>query len=162
MRWRAPFLAAGRPVLGVCRGHQLLNIVFGGGIRQDMPQAQKPFHRHSSGEPEDRVHAVRAVPGSALYGLYGEVFSVNSCHHQAVETPAPGFEATAFSEGGVIEAMRHTALPVWGRAVPPSVCAAHGPGRKPWTARRCSRGLCAGAAREKRAAAAVARQKNVF
>ena len=44
------FLAAGRPVLGVCRGHQLLNIVFGGGIRQDMPQAQKPFHRHSRNE----------------------------------------------------------------------------------------------------------------
>ena len=93
------FLAAGRPVLGVCRGHQLLNIVFGGAILQDMPQAQKPFHRHASGEPEDRVHAIRAVPGSALHGLYGEVFSVNSCHHQAVETPAPGFEATAFSEG---------------------------------------------------------------
>ena len=108
------FLAAGRPVLGVCRGHQLLNIVFGGAILQDMPQAQKPFHRDASGEPEDRVHAIRAVPGSALHGLYGEVFSVNSCHHQAVETPAPGFEATAFSEGGVIEAMRHTSLPVWG------------------------------------------------
>lgn len=60
------------------------------------------------------MHAIRAVPGSALHGLYGEVFSVNSCHHQAVETPAPGFEATAFSEGGVIEAMRHTSLPVWG------------------------------------------------
>ena len=60
------------------------------------------------------ARAIRAVPGSALHGLYGEVFSVNSCHHQAVETPAPGFEATAFSEGGVIEAMRHTSLPVWG------------------------------------------------
>lgn len=47
-------------------------------------------------------------------GCTAEVFSVNSCHHQAVETPAPGFEATAFSEGGVIEAMRHTSLPVWG------------------------------------------------
>ena len=104
LRWRAPFWPRARPVLGVCRGHQLLNIVFGGAIQQDMPQAQKPFHRHASGEPEDRVHAIRAVPGSALRGLYGEVFSVNSCHHQAVETPAPGFEATAFSEGGVIEA----------------------------------------------------------
>lgn len=142
------FLAAGRPVLGVCRGHQLLNIVFGGDILQDMPPHLKPFHRHASGEPEDRVHTIRAVQNSVLHGLYGEVFSVNSSHHQAVQTPAPGFVATAFSEGGVIEAMAHTSQPVWGvQFHPERMCGAwarpdtvDGAALFAWFLRQCTQG----------------------
>ena len=103
------YAQAGKPILGICRGMQILNVAFGGTLIQDLPQEQRPFH---GGAKPDRVHPIRALEDSVLHRLYGEVFPVNSYHHQAVDILAPGFRAIAWSEGGVVEAMVHDSLPI--------------------------------------------------
>lgn len=103
------FLGAGKPVLAVCRGHQVVNVWLGGDLIQDLDPALAPFH---GGGEEDRVHPVRAVEGSLLHRLYGPVFAVNSSHHQALGRLGKGLAATARSEGGVIEAVEHESLPL--------------------------------------------------
>lgn len=104
------FVRAGKPVFGICRGEQLINVFFGGTLVQDLPE--KARHAHGEGEP-DRVHALRAEEGSFLHGLYGAAFQVNSSHHQAVERLGKGLRAVAFcGEDGVVEAVAHETLPV--------------------------------------------------
>lgn len=103
------FSAAGRPVLAICRGHQVVNVWLGGGLIQDLDASLAPFHGGGEG---DRVHPVRAAEGSLLYRLYGPVFSVNSCHHQALGRLGKGLSASARSEGGVVEAAQHETLPL--------------------------------------------------
>ncbi len=106
------FLKAGRPVLGVCKGHQLLNVYFGGKICQHIPE----YATHQwMGEAGDQAHGSRCLPGSFLAALYGETeFPVNSAHHQAVLTPAPGFRFIQWAPDGVPEAMVHETLPLTG------------------------------------------------
>ncbi len=104
------FLAAGRPVFGICRGHQLLNIAFGGTLIQHLPCAEKHM---SLPAKEDNIHRTRIGQGSFLYGIYGSGCTVNSSHHQGVEHPGKGFRAIMYSEDGVIEASEHDSLPVW-------------------------------------------------
>lgn len=103
------FSAAGRPVLAICRGHQVVNVWLGGGLIQDLDASLAPFHGGGEG---DRVHPVRAAEGSLLYRLYGPVFSVNSCHHQTLGRLGKGLSASARSEGGVVEAAQHETLPL--------------------------------------------------
>ena len=103
------FLGAGKPVLAVCRGHQVVNVWLGGDLIQDLDPTLAPFH---GGGEEDRVHPVRAAEGSLLCRLYGPVFPVNSTHHQALGRLGKGLAATAWSEGGVIEAVEHDSLPL--------------------------------------------------
>lgn len=103
------FLGAGKPVLAVCRGHQVVNVWLGGDLIQDLDPALAPFH---GGGEEDRVHPVRADEGSLLCRLYGPVLTVNSSHHQALGRLGKGLSATARSEGGVIEAVEHESLPL--------------------------------------------------
>ena len=103
------FLGAGKPVLAVCRGHQVVNVWAGGDLIQDLDPALAPFH---GGGEEDRVHPVRAAEGSLLCRLYGPVFPVNSSHHQALGRLGKGLTVTARSEGGVIEAVEHETLPL--------------------------------------------------
>ncbi len=99
----AQFLSWGRPILGICRGIQLLNVAMGGDLIQDLPTAESHRHDPAAG---DRVHAVRAEPDSFLSKLYGAAFAVNSAHHQAVGRLAPGLRLAAVSEpDGVIEAV---------------------------------------------------------
>lgn len=86
------FLAWGRPILGICRGIQLLNVALGGDLIQDIPTAAD--HKHDAVRG-DRVHGVEAAPGSFLEGLYGSAFSVNSAHHQALGQVAPGLRVAA-------------------------------------------------------------------
>lgn len=105
------FLAAGKPILGICRGHQILNIALGGTLIQDLGPEQNLFHRTRS-DGSDGVHAVQAAEDSVLYRLYGPVFCVNSAHHQAAEKPGRGLRVTARSESGVIEALEHESLPL--------------------------------------------------
>ena len=103
------FCGAGRPVLAICRGHQVVNVWLGGGLIQDLGPDLVPFHQKEGG---DQVHLIRAVEGSLLHRLYGPVFPVNSSHHQGLGRLGRGLRATAWTENGVIEAVEHDALPL--------------------------------------------------
>ncbi len=104
------FVARGKPVLGVCRGLQVLNVAYGGTLYQDLA-LQRPgplFHR--SAQLYDRNHHQIAVePGSRLSALYPgqEAATVNSVHHQGIKDLAAGFTVEARAPDGVIEAIRH-------------------------------------------------------
>ena len=105
------FLDAGKPIFGVCRGHQLLNVFFGGTLHQHINSAA--IHSPAQ-EGVYLAHDARAIPGSICYALYGEHFPVNSHHHQAVKVLAPGLKSTMFStDGTIVEAFEHEALPVF-------------------------------------------------
>ncbi len=96
-----------KPVLGICRGHQLMNIAFGGrlivDVKQQLPRAIN--HRRTD-RPLDFVHEVALTPGSLLSKICKtRVLGVNSTHHQAVVEPAEPFVATAHSPDGIVEAM---------------------------------------------------------
>lgn len=105
------YLQLGKPILGICRGHQVLNIVLGGDLIQDIGDPLHLFHTRGE-RPEDRIHPVYARQGSFLDRLYGPVFPVNSSHHQAVGRPGGDFPPVAWSEGGLIEASEHLTLPI--------------------------------------------------
>lgn len=102
------FVQAEKPVLGICRGHQLVNVYFGGDLIQDLPTASD----HMARERVDSVHPVRVEPGTALYGLYGPDAAVNSSHHQGLGRLGAGLRAAAFAPDGVIEAAEHRRLPI--------------------------------------------------
>lgn len=105
------FLKTGKPILGICRGHQLLNVALGGTLIQDLSNAKD----HSSGADYDLTHEVCAKSGSVLEKLYGDRFYVNSAHHQAVKTLGEGLSATLFSDQGkTIEAFEHISKPYLG------------------------------------------------
>lgn len=105
------FREAGRPILGICRGMQLINVALGGTLIQDLPQAQGVFH---GGGPSDRVHPVRAEEDGTLHQLYGPVFSVNSAHHQAVDRLGRGLRVSAWAESGFPEAIELPGSPLLG------------------------------------------------
>ena len=96
------FYGAGRPILGICRGMQLINVALGGDLIQDLPPEQRALHTAPEG---DLVHTVRARPGGLLHDLYGPSFSVNSAHHQAVGRLGEGLRATAWSAEDFPEAI---------------------------------------------------------
>lgn len=103
------FLRAGKPILGICRGIQVLNVYFGGTLYQDLDNASV----HSSFAEHDLLHPVLSVKGSMIHSLYENEFTVNSFHHQAVGMLGKGLIATAFC-GEVIEAVEHESLSVFG------------------------------------------------
>ncbi|MBR6741947.1 MAG: type 1 glutamine amidotransferase [Clostridia bacterium] len=104
------FVRAGKPVLGICRGHQLINVFFGGTLYQHLPDAEV----HARKNNEDMIHGITSVCGSVLHTLYGEKLTVNSAHHQAVKLLGEGLRATAYCDGGHVEAFEHCSLPILG------------------------------------------------
>lgn len=104
------FVAVGKPVMGICRGHQLINVFFGGSLYQHLPESD--LHRSATGEKI--VHEVTAIHDSILDKLYGTLFAVNSTHHQAVKNLGIGLRATAYWADKYVEAYEHTSLPVLG------------------------------------------------
>lgn len=106
------FVQAGKPVFGVCRGFQLLNVMFGGTLWQDIA-TQRPtsLDHRELGRYEKHFHAIEFVPGSRLAQLYGGATRTvaNSIHHQGVKQLAPGFVAEAHCpDDGMVEAIRRT------------------------------------------------------
>jgi putative glutamine amidotransferase len=88
------------PILGICRGEQILNVALGGSMIQDVPDhygCEPSRHQHGTPEHPDMHHRVQLAPGSRLRALLGEdVFLVNSRHHQAVRRVAPPLVAVGW------------------------------------------------------------------
>jgi len=97
------FTAVGKPVLGICRGAQLINVALGGTLHQDIPG-------HRGDDYDAHAHEVRLEPGSGLARLYGELGPrrVVSIHHQAINRLASDLKVEATADDGVIEAVRGT------------------------------------------------------
>lgn len=94
----------GRPVLGICRGVQSLNVVCGGTLYQDLSLKEGTHVKHmQDSEPDGAGHTVEIDSSSLLYGILGGTVQTNSFHHQAVSRVAPGFAATGRARDGVIE-----------------------------------------------------------
>ena len=96
-----------KPVLAICRGHQMMNVAFGGkllaDIRQELPDA---LNHQRLDRPRDLVHEAALTPGSLMSKICKtRVLGVNSTHHQAILEPAEPFVATARSRDGIVEAM---------------------------------------------------------
>lgn len=93
---------AGLPVLGICRGQQVINVALGGTLLQHLPEHDVREHgrRHLA-------HTVRIAPGTELAeAVGGAQMEVNSLHHQAVRDVAPGLTPAAYSDDGVIESLQ--------------------------------------------------------
>lgn len=98
------------PVLGICKGIQVINVGFGGTLYQDMPTAK--LHSYDDG---DKYHDTTIEEGSWLHGLYGDQAVVNSAHHQAIRELGNGLCAIQrCPQDGCIEAIVHTELPILG------------------------------------------------
>lgn len=102
------FYRANKPILGICRGHQLVNAATGGANMLNFPR------KHAVEHSEGIAHDVLAEPGSFLARIYGERFLVNSFHRDCAWSVGPGMREAAKSPDGLIEAIEHRDLPVFG------------------------------------------------
>ena len=91
-----------KPILGICRGLQIINVTLGGTLYQHLPNQE---HRHLE-DYENPSHTISVVPGTKLASIFGEgVLHVNSLHHQGIKNLAPSLTAAAYSPDGLIEAV---------------------------------------------------------
>ncbi len=105
------FIEAGKPVLGVCRGLQLINVAYGGTLYQDIVRQVPEATQHVTEDYEKHRHELRFEAGSWLGGLYPGVerAQVTSIHHQSVKTLGRHLTIEAWSTGDkVVEAIRGT------------------------------------------------------
>lgn len=102
-------VAAGVPVFGTCRGHQLLNVVLGGTIIQHLPPHVDGSGAHQPFPQAFGEHAVQTVAGSWLRGAIGEELDVATFHHQAIDTLGAGLTVTATTEDGTVEGVEDLA-----------------------------------------------------
>ncbi len=103
------FVAAGKPVFGICRGMQLINVAFGGNLHQDLCADGATQNWHAHADAYDRhAHPLRIVPQSWLSAVYAGATEgmVNSIHHQGVERLGDGLAIDAYADDGVVEAIR--------------------------------------------------------
>lgn len=107
------------PILGICRGIQLVNVAMGGTLYQDLPTERPgPVDHNPSAPRSARTHTVRLASGSRAEAALGTApLSVNSFHHQAVWELAKGLVATGWTEDGLIEAAETTSGEPWLLAV---------------------------------------------
>ena len=100
------FQKAGKPVLGICRGQQNINVFLGGTLA-------KKFKLTDGVEHLMRKHEIVAHPGSLICELFGETFITNSRHNNRIDQLADGLKVTARSHDGVIEAIEHESEPIY-------------------------------------------------
>ncbi|MGM9941569.1 MAG: gamma-glutamyl-gamma-aminobutyrate hydrolase family protein [Bulleidia sp.] len=106
MLYRA-FVKAGKPVLGICRGIQVIGVCEGASLIQDIPTEFGTQHGQNHCQPpipnDQFCHEDSFMEDSGLYDIFGKQYGVNSFHHQALRSVPEGFTLTARSEEGIIE-----------------------------------------------------------
>lgn len=103
--------ALGKPVLGICRGMQVMNVLEGGTLHQHLPDVPEAWADHAQVARSPTLgHEVRFVAGSRLGQAHGEVALLNSYHHQAVDELAPSLTITAYAPDGVVEGLEGDGL----------------------------------------------------
>lgn len=98
-----------KPILGICKGLQLINIYFGGDLIQDL----KTTSLHQS-HTKDLFHVTTTVPGSRIHRIYNDFPIVNSSHHQGLRNIGKSLNITQITSDGVIEGIEHSKLPILG------------------------------------------------
>lgn len=103
-------LKAGKPILGICRGMQLMNVCFGGTLHQDLSLLSEACHRYNEkcarGEAS---HVMNVVKPSLMYTIFEkDRVAINSFHHQAIKDVASRFRVTGSTEDGIVEAIEDT------------------------------------------------------
>ncbi len=103
----------GYPILGICRGLQLLNVAFGGSLYQDIPHSFPGCLEHMQKEKkEEATHPVTMIKGSKLYPIFdSETVPTNSFHHQSIKKLAPGFRVNAHAADEIIEGIERQDVP---------------------------------------------------
>lgn len=106
--------AQNKPVFGVCRGMQLINVALGGSLNQDISLRQPEPVKHLQ-DPipvEVPTHSVTTEEGSVLRQVYGEQTEVNSFHRQSLKDIAPGLKVTAISPDNIVEGVESESEPI--------------------------------------------------
>ncbi len=118
-----------KPILGICRGMQMLNVFLGGTLYQDLPSEypDTSLHHRAGGNAQNPAHRIVVEKASRLHGIMGEdTMGVNSFHHQAVKRPGRGLRISARATDGVVEAFECDSLPIAGVQFHPEKMAASG------------------------------------
>ncbi len=102
------FNKAGKPILGICRGIQIINAAEGGTLIQDIGKEAPGCLEHNQlkrdiTDREAFSHKVSFTENSLLHSIYSDTCEVNSFHHQCIDIPSPSFTVTCHSEDGIIE-----------------------------------------------------------
>lgn len=106
-----------KPIMGICRGSQLINVALGGTLYQDIPSEIKTDLTHKQEHPHSEpAHEANVVSGSLLHSLIGKSrIHINSLHHQAIKELGDGLSPMAVADDGIIEAIVRTGKRlVWG------------------------------------------------
>ncbi len=102
-------LEFGKPVFGICRGFQLMNVYFGGSLYQDIPRQFQTKILHKGTDYDQNTHSISIKESSFLYGINDSKLEgiVNSVHHQGIKTLGQGLEPIAWGEDQLVEAFYH-------------------------------------------------------
>jgi putative glutamine amidotransferase len=102
------------PILGICRGQQIINVAFGGTLYQDNKMLSDNVFQHQQKEKKYYpIHSIQIEKDSFLYSIFGKACYVNSFHHQSIKDLAKNFNVVARSEDQIIEAIQHQFLDIW-------------------------------------------------
>ncbi|WP_297206554.1 gamma-glutamyl-gamma-aminobutyrate hydrolase family protein [uncultured Brachyspira sp.] len=97
-----------KPILGICRGLQILNVYFGGSLYQDLSLIENCYIKHNqSAKPYEATHSFITEEGSVIRDIVGEKVRVNSYHHLAIKDLGSNLKATGYSEDDIIESIEY-------------------------------------------------------
>lgn len=115
------FFHTHKPILGICKGMQLINVFFGGDIRQHLEK--DGLHQWNG---KDQWHGTVSEKSSILYKLYGPKYNVNSAHHQSIHNVGQDLTVIQHSTDGIPEGISHEFLPILGvQWHPERMCFSH-------------------------------------
>ncbi len=103
------FVKVQKPILGICKGMQLINVYFGGNIIQDLKSSKTHAYQEA-----DMIHVTHAVKNSFIHRLYGDTVFTNSAHHQGCGMLGRDLLPAQYALDEVLEALFHSTLPIIG------------------------------------------------